>query len=408
MPPGRASTFESEARGGTISPHALLIELLSEPESHARRRHLAGELGRAAIPASATVPIVVERRTEAWRRLSTEPDETTRARAAAWQPAIDVAERIVTATEGALREKTRPAEGMSRDEGGWETVLVRSLARDAGEGWPAALRPRFVFDLFGNGELTSGIRPVLREPGATLGAASFCRALGELGAALARADLPRDVPYCLARHPDDRLPHARAALFASIPAEPSFSERALGLGRPSARDQARRISVALALSLRVEALRLLVSAALARDLGSARDACEHTSARVLGDPLPPSLVGLLPRLDASPSRFLGIVEGVASRASFRDRFEDDWYRNPRAHEALRDEHHRTAQARAGLEPQPGAGALPWDLRDASVDPAITDRATRERLRASDEAAGKALEANAKAVERELESALSSV
>ena len=341
----------SNSLEGEWSARDLLRTMLREHRNPSMRRNLAGLLGDAAGRSSDAVRVAAERRAEAIRLLLAPPEATHPPGCSVSLEQVQaLAREVLDVTEGVL-----PC-APGRDENAWEELFHEAQGRDAHEGWPAALRPRWLADLFGGTTLVTGLELDVAELPEALGATSFCRALALFGQALVDVDLPTDKPFAFARSPFDALGTARAVLFGSLPAEPAFAQLALGLGRAAARDQAQRVGRALARSLRVEALRVLLAGVLLEPRSKAASRGEEESALALGAPIPPDLIGLLPRLSASdPARFLAILAGIRDRARLREQFDEDWFENPRAHEALRSEHHQAALARIPDEGAPGRG-----------------------------------------------------
>jgi hypothetical protein len=319
---------------GAWSPRRLLAAILREP-AEGRRRELAQELAVASARTASAARHASERSREATKLLGARPG------AGSW----GVGDDAIVESARSLARLAREALGTDDGER-WEETIVRGLGRDAGEGWPAAIRPRFVAQVFPGATLMGGLDPKLGTLPDPLGAASFARALGSLGAALAEADRPRGVPFSIARSPDDPLVAKRRALFAGLAAEPAFGRRVLGLGRVAAREQARKIARALVASLRVEALRPLLWAALGEGPRRAIQIADEETAAALGAPLPPTLLGALPAVGRGSARaFAALVLGAADLERMRETFDEDWFENPKAHEALRDEHQQIASSR---------------------------------------------------------------
>src|SRR5262249_38881735 len=146
-----------------------------------------------------------------------------------------------------------------------------------------------------------------------IGAASFARALGAFGAALAHEGAARGF-FALAHAPFDLRKARRAALFAGLAADPIFFTRALGLGRGRARDQARGVARALLISLRLDAARVLLRGALSLPRREREARFEEITAAALGVPIPPSLAGVVPRLGPDdPARFAGALLAARDR-----------------------------------------------------------------------------------------------
>jgi hypothetical protein len=74
-------------------------------------------------------------------------------------------------------------------------------------------------------------------------------------------------------------------------------------------------------------MRFLLAAS--EDGGVAR--FEELAVRVFGAPMPRGLAGAWPAPDpAEPSRLLGAITAHAFTTTLRDRFDEDWFLNPRA------------------------------------------------------------------------------
>jgi hypothetical protein len=209
------------------------------------------------------------------------------------------------------------------------------LAREAGEGWPAFLTPRGVRDLLGPGlfEGSSLPRLALPEP---LGVSSFARAFARVAGELAFVDRDRATPFALARAPHDPLVFRRAALFATLVLEPAFHRRKLGLSRPAARQQVRSLGRAFAAWVRDAAFRCHLPA-LARSNTRAADFAELTE-RVFGRASRRGWFGRVPRVELEAGhRLAGLLGSTHDRRRLRERFDEDWFDNPRALEELRHE-----------------------------------------------------------------------
>jgi hypothetical protein len=308
------------------SPRELLRRLLADP-APGRRRVFADALAGGAAPVASAARRLADRRAEATRLLGpgaarhTIPTEPPTA-------LLALAERVLADTAA-----------FGRDPGGdWDEALAATLGRSAVDGWPARLNNRWLFDLFHHGPLLEGLRLELPPLPAALGAASFARALGSFGAALADADGPRSAPFALCRAPFDLRRARRAALFASLPADPVFTARALGVGRWRARDQAREVARALALSLRLDAARVLLGDALLLPERQRDARFEERTYAALGVPLPVALSGVVPRLGpGDPTRLVGAILALGDRRRLVESFDEDWFQSPHAGLALREE-----------------------------------------------------------------------
>ncbi|MBL8742235.1 MAG: hypothetical protein JNK04_14100, partial [Myxococcales bacterium] len=233
--------------------------------------------------------------------------------------------------------------------------LRSALASDASEGWPVHLSHRWLASLFERGELLRGV-PLADEPlPSPLGAASFARALGMLGEMVAFADRPAGAPFSLLRSPSDDLGPRRGALFASLVLEPSFHQRKLGQSRGAAVEQTRRVGRASVTWLRTAALSVLARDLLLQPQGPRE--FEELSERALGRPLPASLLGVLPALSEDAGLALvAAADACLEREKLRQRFDEDWFDNPRCHEALRHEHHQLVSDRRAPPAEDDGGA----------------------------------------------------
>jgi hypothetical protein len=209
-------------------------------------------------------------------------------------------------------------------------VLHGAVGREAGDGWPARLTPRWLEELFG--EDTRGLRLELPTLPKALGASSFARALAVFGYALRVASAPGSTFFALARDPWFVGAHRLGFVFGTLAMDAEFFVRALGVGRRVALHHARVLARTALLEARMSAARVLAGS----DDPVSRDTFEEIARRVLGSPLDRRLHGAWPaaRVD-EPARWLAMLLTSELRALLRDRFDDDWFRNPRAWEHLR-------------------------------------------------------------------------
>jgi hypothetical protein len=276
----------------------------------------AGDAGDALEPiarARAEKRVEIARRLgreHPWDLLDVGPAATLRA----------AARRLLDATDDLSRAIWKGARG------GAAEVLHGAVGREAGEGWPARLTRRWREELFG--AALAGLKVEPPPVPVALGAASFMRALYDLGFATRLAAAPSAMPFALAREPGARAAHRLGFVFAGLAPDPEWQVRALGLGRRTALRQARVLARTALLDARLHAARLL----LAGDLGPVpRDLFGELGERLFGAPLDPRLRGAWPGArDDEPSRFVALVESLPFTEALRDRFDADWFRNPRA------------------------------------------------------------------------------
>ncbi|APR83124.1 Chromosome partition protein smc [Minicystis rosea] len=368
----RATSIPVEVSGIVpylASPHDLLVRVLAEPQP-ARRRVLADVLARGAVPVADAARMLAERRAEAMRLLGPgadaaaipieaervapekrEPEKqgegSDRANGAGRmelaRPASDGAGAITSDPRAALRSIAERVLAetlafMPAEAGAWGDAIALAIGRSSGEGWPARLNVRWLFDLFQRTSLVDGLRLEVGSLPQALGAASFARALAAFGGALADVDGPRSGPFVMARAPFDLRRARRAALFGSLAADPVFGARALGLGRGRARDQARDVARALLVSLRLDAARVLLGDVLLLPGRQGETRFEEITFAALSAPIPPALAGVVPRLGPDdPSRLVGALLSMSDRRSLIERFDEDWFASPHAALAIREE-----------------------------------------------------------------------
>jgi hypothetical protein len=203
-----------------------------------------------------------------------------------------------------------------------------AIARDAPEGWPARLSVRWIVDTFPR--VSEGLR--LDFPAAALpeilGASSFARALAAFGRALRQAGAAPSLPFSLARDPASTDAHRFANLFAHVAATRAFQKRVLGNGERVAANQARALSRTLLAEARLDAARAL--------LGRAPDRAEELGHDVFGAPMPPALASAWPAVrDDEGARAQALLTTLPFARELVDRFDVDWFRNPRAAVFLR-------------------------------------------------------------------------
>lgn len=269
----------------------------------------------------------------------------------------DVAVRLAEALLDRTDDLARARLGEGDSPSGPVAVLRAALGREANAGWPAKLNAAWLEDRFRPAGWLEGRRPrgvALVPP---LGATSFARAMGNLGVALLEAARPAGVPFGLHRHPHGLRGHRRRALFAGLVGSEAFGRRALGLGRDRAREQARHVARAFVATLRIDAFRPLIVEALAAGEGAAREGFCAQGERVFGRPPPLSWLGALPTLRPRDAGWVvGCVLAAEDTRRLVERFDEDWFDNPRAAEALRDE-----DARGGIDDEaldaPGLSSL---------------------------------------------------
>jgi hypothetical protein len=211
-----------------------------------------------------------------------------------------------------------------------DAILV-ALAKDAREGWPARLSPRWIEELFG--ALARGAKlelPALPPP---LGAASFARALGTFGWAFRLAGCAPGMPFALALDPEPTDAHRFRLVFSALATSTAFQRRSLGTGARAAAAQARSLARTALFAARYAAARFL----LTDDVRPASGALfEELTTRLFTAPLPPAFAGAWPRAqDDDTARTLALFTALPLANALVERFDSDWFRNPRAFDYLR-------------------------------------------------------------------------
>ncbi len=152
------------------------------------------------------------------------------------------------------------------------------------------------------------------------------------GFALRIATASRSMPFAISHEPGFVAAHRLAFVFGSLVVDPDFYVRVLGDGRRTALAQARLLTATALMEARLHAARLLLS----DDGFPPRDLFEEMTTRLFGLPLDPRFRGAWPAArDDEPARWLALLEARDLRESLRQRFDVDWFRNPRAWSDLR-------------------------------------------------------------------------
>src|SRR5207247_1705379 len=114
--------------------------------------------------------------------------------------------------------------------------------------------------------------------------------------------------------------------------------RALGVAKTKAEDQARDVARAFSLTLRLDVASVALAGLLVSPERKRAERFEHETERALGLPFPAPLAGVVPRLSETDApRLVGSLLAASDRRSLVERFDEDWFRNPRAAAAIREE-----------------------------------------------------------------------
>ncbi len=272
-------------------------------------------------------------------------------------PVIEQAARtFLTRTADLARAVRRDAARRGEQATSFVSVILAANARDAPEGWPARLTLRALVEtLRAPHDIGRGLRVRVRLP-PSQGAASFARGLEAFGEAYRRAAAHASkLPFALAVDPCFVDAHRFGYAFGALATQPAYLRQGLGVAAGVARDQAR----ALACSALVHARHTAMAALLARHAArpDPRE-FEELTAEVFGESAPAPLSGAFPRPlgpgDAH-ARVAALLTTLPFLELLRDRFEEDWFRNPRAWEYLRG---RAAGPARHLDDADGRDARP--------------------------------------------------
>ena len=306
-----------------LSPSGLLSRALAEPP---RRAAWLASFESVCAPLGEATCLLWERRQEVASRMGLAgPD-------AIESPGADVA----SAASAWLDRTADLLEGPSRMT--LANVVDAALGEKAREGWPRALTPWTILDFFRGSDL---FRDVDLDPGElprAVAPASYLRALAQVGAAWVDATAPTDQPFVIAHDPFGLRRRTFGALFGSLPWSTPFARRALGLSGARLAEHRRALGVTVLVASRAAALRVLCRRSALLGRRAFREAFEEHVARAFRMATKPDVAGALFRLHADdPQRFAGMLLGGATAKQLVERHEEDWYRNPRAVEQLRDE-----------------------------------------------------------------------
>lgn len=317
-----------------------LAELLVQPNAAGADDWLAALVEAGPVVGDAARELrgrVAEAEERVRTRLSAHPGPLWQAigQAAPDDVAAALADAILTATDDLSRDVLRDAaKREARERGvapGAANVLIVGLARDATPTFPASVRARWFEELFGAHLTGLNVRPGALPR--VFGGASFARGLAAFGRALARATSARELPFAMRETPHGLEPARIGALFGSLAGSVPFL-RTLGATTARAREDRRAVGRSFLVTIRLAAVRVLLAQAAPRD--TAR--YEELTARYAGVPLPGPLMGALPRSAmplAETRDLLAMALHPALAKDVVDRFDEDWFKNPRAFGWLR-------------------------------------------------------------------------
>lgn len=239
------------------------------------------------------------------------------------------AERLLAATDEAVRQFV---------DRGVAAYVESALARPASEGWPARMAADTFSDLLGQRDW---FRSVALDPGplpARIAPMSFVRAFARVGAAWHVALAPREQPFVLAQDPYGPWAWRCGALWALLPCQSTFLRRQLGLAPHRVTEHERWLALAVLQSVRLLAVRCLARPAALRGGAALADQSGALLFRWFGEELEPNLLLGLTRLRIDDAqRLAGVFLAAARLRELVERYDEDWFRSPRAVEELREE-----------------------------------------------------------------------
>lgn len=237
---------------------------------------------------------------------------------------LGLARALLDTTESIARQVQREAQKKSDVAWRAPSSIQLALARHAREGWPARPIARWLDDvlrpLVPRGLTVKG----LPEP---LGGATFVRAAATWGFTWKVAATPRSMAFALARDPYPAPAHRFGFAIGHVVTEPEFQRRALELPSRIATSQSRILRITTLLHVRALAARVVLGASEHVDASM----FEEMTMRAFGTPLPSSMLDAwpAPRID-DPTRLLALLGTPAFVQSIVDRYDEDWFRNPKA------------------------------------------------------------------------------
>lgn len=278
-----------------------------------------------------------------------------------WLQPLASREELASEAVAYLAETEDLAKEVQKSPCTWEDALALGFGQQSDVPWPKKISPRWLLELF-RGEAgwldISGLQPGYFPE--LIGGSSVTRSFARLGARWADAAVSRELPGPLATHPAGLIRFQIGGLFASLLTHPTFLQRGFGMGRAEAARAQRQQGLVLLIATRLEAIRtLLVLSALRGDRRSTQQEAAELTRRVLGAAIPEQLALVLPRVQpTSPTRFLAAGQAASMVREIQQKYDDDWYRNPRAVIALRDQLERAPDFSRNLaQSQAGRGAI---------------------------------------------------
>lgn len=226
-------------------------------------------------------------------------------------------------------------------------LIELALGRDAIASFPARLTPRSLAGLFDEAKWLAGVTLELDALPRTFGAASYLRGLASFGAAVRSALAPTTGPFVLAHDPFDRPGATFGALLALVPFGESFARRKLDVSRARLPEHRRTLARVVLVGARMLALRVLLAEPTLAGNRALEEAYPELVSRALRVELPARARSVLFRSRASDvARFSGLLAAAELGPRLQATHDEDWYRNPRAVEELRETARQSAELAA--------------------------------------------------------------
>jgi hypothetical protein len=281
----------------------------------------------------AHAPPVSERCVELWQRRREIARRLGLAHPGEIEAPLPDAAALADALAKATRERVQEL-GL----GSLAAFFERAIGADVPGAWPARLTPPRMLDFFRDSELLRSLELRVAPLPGSLGAASFCRALGQLGAAWFEALAPHDQPFVVAHDPYGLGRHEAAALFSLLPLNARFARRYLDISPHALPDVQRQLAQLWLLDLATAALRVRLRQPALASERAFREAFAELAHADLGLSLPQSAAGALFSLGVEDEQALvGRLTALTRAEQLVEAHDEDWFRNPRAIEQLRAE-----------------------------------------------------------------------
>jgi hypothetical protein len=231
-------------------------------------------------------------------------------------------------------------------------LVQLALGTDVPGAWPAAPSARKLGDWFREGRLLDGLSPQLGHLPKGLGASSSLRALGSFGRALHDAGANARHPFVVSRDPGAFRARTFGALFMLLPLHASFAERRLEVGRGRFEPYRRALGRVVLLGALLQGLRARLARAALSGASAYRRCFREELPELLGFELPEQLAGVLLADEHGESDAVALFCAASADESFTQRYDEDWFRNPRCVDELRGQLEGTPE----LTPDPDVAA----------------------------------------------------